>query len=295
MTERVQHTMDGEFAVKPVREFAKNSYRLVKRCTKPDRKGEQAGQQGGPAGSTQPQQPPCPRAVCWLRPATADPPRLLCAPLPAEFNRISVRTAVGFVIMGFIGFFVKLIFIVRARLHSGCVFARAWRPAGAALGLLRAVKAGRRMAHDAVGAAALSPGTAAACPPHPCLSYASRTACSPSTRSSWGADAAATAGGARGRAGGQRHCTAPHDQRSRRAPPHVEAWAHALVGARCVSRCTTAPGAASAHAVPGRSARRQRGAPGCDLASLGLPMLCTDSAGGAARLACPFCLMLWVL
>ena len=28
-----------DIAVKPVKEFAKDSYRLVKRCTKPDRKG----------------------------------------------------------------------------------------------------------------------------------------------------------------------------------------------------------------------------------------------------------------
>ncbi len=34
----------------------------------------------------------------------------------AEFNKITVRTALGFIVMGFIGFFVKLIFIV-----SGCV------------------------------------------------------------------------------------------------------------------------------------------------------------------------------
>ena len=30
----------------------------------------------------------------------------------AEFNKITLRTAIGFVVMGFIGFFVKLIFIV---------------------------------------------------------------------------------------------------------------------------------------------------------------------------------------
>lgn len=32
--------------------------------------------------------------------------------LPAEFNKITIRTAIGFIVMGFIGFFVKLIFIV---------------------------------------------------------------------------------------------------------------------------------------------------------------------------------------
>lgn len=31
-----------------------------------------------------------------------------------EFNKITVRTALGFIVMGFIGFFVKLIFIVSA-------------------------------------------------------------------------------------------------------------------------------------------------------------------------------------
>jgi preprotein translocase subunit Sss1 len=30
----------------------------------------------------------------------------------AEFNKICSKTAIGFVVMGFIGFFVKLIFIV---------------------------------------------------------------------------------------------------------------------------------------------------------------------------------------
>ncbi|KAF7383954.1 hypothetical protein HZH68_014711 [Vespula germanica] len=50
----------------PGRQFAKDSIRLVKRCTKPDRK---------------------------------------------EFQKIAIATAIGFCIMGFIGFFVKLIHI----------------------------------------------------------------------------------------------------------------------------------------------------------------------------------------
>jgi hypothetical protein len=29
----------------------------------------------------------------------------------AEFSKVAVRTAIGFVVMGFVGFFVKLIFI----------------------------------------------------------------------------------------------------------------------------------------------------------------------------------------
>ncbi|OWA53899.1 putative Protein transport protein Sec61 subunit gamma [Hypsibius exemplaris] len=52
--------------VDPLRLFAKDSIRLVKRCTKPDRK---------------------------------------------EYQKIAVATAIGFAIMGFIGFFVKLIHI----------------------------------------------------------------------------------------------------------------------------------------------------------------------------------------
>ncbi|XP_038058372.1 protein transport protein Sec61 subunit gamma [Patiria miniata] len=52
--------------VDPAKQFAKDSLRLVKRCTKPDRK---------------------------------------------EFQKIAIATAIGFCIMGFIGFFVKLIHI----------------------------------------------------------------------------------------------------------------------------------------------------------------------------------------
>ncbi|KAK1806987.1 hypothetical protein P4O66_004816, partial [Electrophorus voltai] len=52
--------------VEPGRQFVKDSIRLVKRCTKPDRK---------------------------------------------EFQKIAMATAIGFAIMGFIGFFVKLIHI----------------------------------------------------------------------------------------------------------------------------------------------------------------------------------------
>ncbi|OUC44551.1 protein translocase SEC61 complex gamma subunit, and eukaryotic [Trichinella nativa] len=59
--------MDQVLAVvEPARQFMKDSIRLVKRCTKPDRK---------------------------------------------EYQKIAMATAVGFAIMGFIGFFVKLIHI----------------------------------------------------------------------------------------------------------------------------------------------------------------------------------------
>jgi len=53
-------------ALEPLKQFSKDSVRLVKRCTKPDRK---------------------------------------------EFQKIAVATAIGFALMGFIGFFVKLIHI----------------------------------------------------------------------------------------------------------------------------------------------------------------------------------------
>lgn len=52
--------------LEPAKQFAKDSTRLVKRCTKPDRR---------------------------------------------EFEKIAIATAIGFAIMGFIGFFVKLIHI----------------------------------------------------------------------------------------------------------------------------------------------------------------------------------------
>ncbi|CEF63157.1 Protein transport protein Sec61 subunit gamma [Strongyloides ratti] len=55
-----------EEIVDPLKKFTKDSVRLVRRCTKPDRK---------------------------------------------EYQKIATATAVGFAIMGFIGFFVKLIHI----------------------------------------------------------------------------------------------------------------------------------------------------------------------------------------
>jgi protein transport protein SEC61 subunit gamma-like protein len=55
-----------ELLIEPLRQFAKDSIHLVKKCTKPDRK---------------------------------------------EFTAIARATGVGFLIMGFIGFFVKLVHI----------------------------------------------------------------------------------------------------------------------------------------------------------------------------------------
>jgi len=53
-------------ALEPIRAFARDSYRLVQRCTKPDAK---------------------------------------------EFKKIALATSVGFLVMGFLGFAVKLIHI----------------------------------------------------------------------------------------------------------------------------------------------------------------------------------------
>jgi len=56
----------NEALIQPLRQFAKDSLHLVKKCTKPDRK---------------------------------------------EFTTIAKATGIGFAIMGFIGFFVKLVHI----------------------------------------------------------------------------------------------------------------------------------------------------------------------------------------
>lgn len=74
--------------VKPVKEFAKDSMRLVKRCTKPDLKGELVDS--------------------WLK---SWPFFRHFVSLFVEFQKIAIATAIGFAIMGFIGFFVKLIHI----------------------------------------------------------------------------------------------------------------------------------------------------------------------------------------
>ena len=57
----------NEGIIAPLKDFSKNSVRLLRKCTKPDAK---------------------------------------------EYTKVCVRTALGFIVMGVIGFFVKLIFIV---------------------------------------------------------------------------------------------------------------------------------------------------------------------------------------
>lgn len=90
----------SDFVVKPLKDFAKSSARLVKRCTKPDRKGECLS-----CGDL--------AMVCVLNlTETAS------ALLRAEYLKVCGKTAVGFIVMGFIGFFVKLLFIVSPVLHA---------------------------------------------------------------------------------------------------------------------------------------------------------------------------------
>lgn len=69
----------------PCKQFIKDSIRLVKKCTKPDRKGN--------------------------RSLYNDILLFYLYFSKLEFQKIAMATAIGFAIMGFIGFFVKLIHI----------------------------------------------------------------------------------------------------------------------------------------------------------------------------------------
>ena len=108
-----------ESVLEPLKEFSKNSLRLVKRCTKPDRRGisivlvqnesplkvlTMAGQLPAQLITKQ---------WRWLEPRilAGMENNSMCLPF-AEFNKICLQTALGFIVMGFIGFFVKLVFIV---------------------------------------------------------------------------------------------------------------------------------------------------------------------------------------
>ncbi|VAH08746.1 unnamed protein product [Triticum turgidum subsp. durum] len=81
--------------VDPLREFAKDSVRLVKRCHKPDRKGKDRHKLEN-----------CDDTILKF-PLSPD----LTLIGRAEFTKVAARTMIGFVVMGFVGFFVKLIFI----------------------------------------------------------------------------------------------------------------------------------------------------------------------------------------
>uniref|UniRef100_A0A8I6XSS1 Protein transport protein Sec61 subunit gamma n=1 Tax=Hordeum vulgare subsp. vulgare TaxID=112509 RepID=A0A8I6XSS1_HORVV len=82
--------------VDPLLQFAKDIVRLVKRCHKPDRKGKDPRARALPLFSD---------LVCF--PLSPDLTLIRCA----EFTKVAARTTVGFVVMGFVGFFVNLIFI----------------------------------------------------------------------------------------------------------------------------------------------------------------------------------------
>jgi preprotein translocase subunit Sss1 len=102
--------------VTPAKQFAVDSYRLLQKCTKPDAKGERAPARGrrlplvGPADWAE-------TATGRARIPVADRAGFACADGPdltggrAEFKKIAMATTVGFLVMGFLGFFVKLIHI----------------------------------------------------------------------------------------------------------------------------------------------------------------------------------------
>jgi len=112
-----------DYVKKPAVDFIKDSWRLVKRCTKPDRNGARlAGSRCSRARVRLDRNSPTTLHVPCAHSAHNGgtdpwPPRswLVCSQPPAlrlaEFSKIAQATSVGFFIMGFIGFFVKLIFI----------------------------------------------------------------------------------------------------------------------------------------------------------------------------------------
>ena len=54
-------------------------------------------------------------ADCWAAVTS-----LSCADRAAEFYKICLRVGLGFAVLGFVGFFVKMIFIVRAPFIFEC-------------------------------------------------------------------------------------------------------------------------------------------------------------------------------
>ncbi|KAE8797641.1 Protein transport protein Sec61 subunit gamma [Hordeum vulgare] len=80
-----------DYVVEPLREFAKDIVRLVKRCHKPDRKGKDQRARALPSFSDPVRFPLSPDLTLIRR---------------AEFTKVVARTTVGFV-----DFFVNLIFI----------------------------------------------------------------------------------------------------------------------------------------------------------------------------------------
>jgi len=99
----------------PSTEFARDSIRLIKRCTKPDRSGEARWGAAASPGWTVNTAPRArqSRGAPISGAALTGPGRAAARlpPRPPEFTKIAIATSLGFAIMGFIGFFVKLIFI----------------------------------------------------------------------------------------------------------------------------------------------------------------------------------------
>ena len=90
--------------ITPMTKFAKDSIHLVRMCTKPDAKGASR------AGAAAWLRGPPPRRDLHHHTLTARPRPLRSSAL-AEFKKVVIATGIGFLIMGFIGFFVKLIHI----------------------------------------------------------------------------------------------------------------------------------------------------------------------------------------
>src|SRR5690348_9129483 len=74
------------YVLNPLRAFAVDSYRLIVKCTKPDAKG---------------------RSLV----AALDTSTFIESYIVLEFKKIVLATSVGFLVMGFTGFFIKLIHI----------------------------------------------------------------------------------------------------------------------------------------------------------------------------------------
>lgn len=74
----------NSLVVEPLTKFFKDSVYLVKKCTKPDRRGNKIGKVS------------LTFEIIFLH---------------IEFARIARATGIGFLIMGFVGFFVKLVHI----------------------------------------------------------------------------------------------------------------------------------------------------------------------------------------
>jgi len=89
--------------IEPLTKFVKDSAYLVKKCTKPDLKGAFCRKNTLPLVTVRRLKstirslfPPLPRCVAFGH---------------TEFAKIARATGVGFLIMGFVGFFVKLVHI----------------------------------------------------------------------------------------------------------------------------------------------------------------------------------------